>query len=175
MLVASAVVLVVAIALVAFFISRNNQQQVNTTQTEQSNTDTSQQDDTDTEDSSDEELVVATGPVAFSAIGKGILDAKDSYSYFSFENGQGTCMEQGFPTNMIYDSENIVKTEDDTYMEDYTSVDFLGNIRFDTLPLSTGSADCLFETSLDSDVANLNCSVNEVSVCTATFDLFAHE
>lgn len=113
-----------------------------------------------------------TGPVPFSKVGKGIMDATDDYDYFSFENGTGTCMAQNFPTDLVYGPGNYVNTLDGTYSEDLTMVDFLGRIRFDSLPLSTGSAACMIETSSSSDTASVSCSVDEVEVCTATFDVF---
>lgn len=165
----SIVFLVIIVAIVigaVFIIHQNNVRNIESERISQINTENKPEEV--------EELVVEEGPISFSKIGIGIMDAKEKYSYFSFENGSGTCMEQGFPTNMIYTSENIVKTADNTYIEDYTSVDFMGYISFDSVPLSTGSASCLFETSLDSDIAKVDCRVDEVSVCTATFDLFGH-
>lgn len=171
-LVIISVLVIVAIAAGAFFIiNRNNTQKVESERISQTDT----QKETPEAVVEEKEVGEEKSPIAFSKIGKGIMDAKEIYSYFSFENGAGTCMDQGFPTNMIYTSENIAKTSDDKYIEDYTAVDFLGNVRFDNLPLTTGAAACVFETSLDSDVAKLDCTVNEVSVCTATFDLFGHK
>ncbi|MDQ6985127.1 MAG: hypothetical protein Q9M91_01085 [Candidatus Dojkabacteria bacterium] len=130
--------------------------------------------DSDIDEIEEDAVVAMEGPVAFSEIGLGIMDAADVYAYFTFENGVGNCMDQGFPTDLVYDSENIVKTEDGSYSEDWTSVDFSGRIRFDALPLSTGDASCVIETSSVSDQADVTCSVEEVEVCTATFDIFGY-
>lgn len=115
-----------------------------------------------------------SGPIAFSKVGKNIMDANKEYK-FTFENGEGSCMNQNFPTDLVYGPGNVVKTEDGKYTEDMTSADFMGNVRFDEVPLSTGSASCLIKTSTQKDTADLSCSVNDKEVCTATFDLFAHK
>ncbi len=166
------VALVLLIVLVLFFTSRNNAP-VENNQEATSNTDTDSQDQVIEETATIE--VNEDGSIPFSRIGKGILDAKEDFPTFKFENGTGTCMDQGFPNDMIYSSENIVMTEDGSYSEDYTAVDFLGNIRFDGLTLSSGSAACMFETSADSDNATVSCSVDEVEVCTASFQFNAYE
>lgn len=129
---------------------------------------------TDSEETTEEEAEEPTGPIPFSQVGINIMDA-DEYSYFTFVNGGGTCMDQNFPLDMIYTSENVMKTQDGSYAEDMTAVDFMGNIRFDGLPLSTGSASCTMETSTNSDEATVTCKVDEAEVCTAMFDVFAYK
>ncbi len=115
------------------------------------------------------------GPIPFSKVGKNIMDAKDDYDHFTFENGEGTCLDQGFPTDLIYTSKNVIKTKDDSYIENWTMVDFMGVIRFDELPLLTGSASCKIETHTNQDRADLTCTVDNVEVCTASFDVFAYK
>jgi hypothetical protein len=100
------------------------------------------------------------------------MDAREDFKYFAFENGAGTCMDQGFPTDLTYGPDNYISTMDGTYGEDYTGVDFMGNISFGGLLLSTGSAYCVMSTSSDSDTSSVSCSVDDVEVCTADFDLF---
>jgi|GEM_PF-5185414 len=118
--------------------------------------------------------VTSNAPIAFSKVGKGILDAKDDYSMFTFKNGVGSCLSQGFPTDLVYDSENIAKTLDGKFMDDATtSVDFAGNIGFRGLKLTTGDANCVASTSSSSDKADVKCSVGTVEVCTVSFDFFA--
>jgi hypothetical protein len=142
------------------------------TKEESEETEEQTEESTEDSDASEEE---DTGPIPFSEVGEDIMDAKENYSKFTFENGEGTCLEQDFPLDLIYTSDNVIETEDGSYMEDWTSVDFMGNIRFDELPLSTGSASCRIETSTTSDTASVTCEVDEVEVCTAVFDLFAYE
>ncbi len=124
--------------------------------------------------SSSETAEVPKGPVPFSDVKNDIMDAKESWDFFTFETAKGTCMEQGFPTNMRYTSGNVMRTEDGTYLEDWTSVDFTGTIRFDDLPLSTGKAACVMKTISGEDFAKVTCSVDEKEVCTATFTVMAH-
>lgn len=169
-----ALVAVVALAGGGIFLATRNNQNSESSNTNNSENSTQREEDSmaQVEEVEEEEMVEETGPVPFSEIGEGILDAKENFSYFTFENGEGTCMAQGFPTDFIYDSENIAKTLDGSYADEWTAVDFLGNIRFSGLPLSTGSADCMIETSSASDMADVSCSVDEVEVCTASFEIF---
>lgn len=169
---AVAVVLVLVLAVVGAVVymgrddsSKNEDEKTS----EKENNDSTQEESTMDE----QEETVDNSPVAFSKIGKGILDATEDFSYFTFENGTGSCMDQGFPTDLVYDSENIVKAMNGAYMDDATtSVDFLGNIGFRGLPLTSGSAYCIASTSTTSDKAEVRCLVNEVEVCTASFDFF---
>jgi hypothetical protein len=157
------VVLLIAGALGYYLVTKDNTTDETTEQTEESTEDSV----TDTEEN--------TGPIPFSEVGINIMDAKEEYSKFTFVNGEGTCLDQGFPLDLIYTSENVIKTEDGSYAEDMTMVDFMGYIRFDELPLSTGSASCTIETSSSSDTADVTCEVDEEEVCTAVFDLFAYK
>jgi len=123
--------------------------------------------------------VEKTGPVPFADINTDVMDAYESYK-ISFTQGEGTCMDQGFPTNLVYGPKNnIIKTEDEKYVEDMTAVDFTGTIRFNQLPLSTGSASCVMKTVKGINTANLTCSVTEAEVekevCTSTFKLTAEK
>jgi hypothetical protein len=159
-----AIVVIGAFLIGAYFLLTNasSDEDKNTDDTEETNSKSSNEDE------------VAEGPVPFSEVNKGIMDAADDYEYFSFVNMQGTCLDQGFPANLIYDSANVVKTEDGSYVENLTAVDFLGQISFDELPLSTGSASCIIGTSAGVDNANVKCSVNGAEVCAATFEVLAH-
>lgn len=115
------------------------------------------------------------GPVPFSEVKKDIMTAKDTWDFFSFKDGKGTCLDQGFPINMIYTSANVMKTGDDAYIEDLTMVDFTGRIRFDGVKLTTGNAACEMKTITGEDAANLSCKVNDKEVCAATFKVFANK
>lgn len=115
------------------------------------------------------------GPVPFADIDMDVMDAYSTYK-ISFTQGEGTCMEQGFPVNLVYGPKNnIIKTEDEKYVEDMTAVDFTGTIRFDQVPLSTGGAACVMKTVQGINTANMTCSVEEKEVCTATFKLTAEK
>lgn len=111
--------------------------------------------------------------VPFADINTNIMDAYKTYK-ISFTQGEGTCMDQGFPTNLVYGPKNnIIKTEDEKYVEDMTAVDFTGKIRFDRLTLSTGSAACVMKTVKGINTAVVTCSVAKKEVCTASFKLTA--
>jgi hypothetical protein len=116
-----------------------------------------------------------TTAIPFSEVGVGIMTAKDDYKKFTFEEGTGTCLEMGYPKDMFYDSANVMMTEDGKYIENMTSVDFAGLIRFDDVPLNDGLAACKIQTTSKIDFANMTCSIDEVEVCTTTFKVFAHK
>jgi len=120
-----------------------------------------------------EEVVEETGPIVFADVGKGIMDAKEDFDHFTFEEWEGTCVDQEFPTNIIYTSANMIKTVDEEYVEDLTSVDFTGRIRFDEVPLTSGAAECTIKTTSGVTKAELTCSVEEEEVCTATMKVYA--
>ena len=122
---------------------------------------------------------VKAGPIAFADVGTDIMDAMDTYKIFRFTLGEGTCMEQGFPTNLVYAAPNMIKTEDEKYFENMTSVDFTGRISFNELPLSTGSAACEVKTAIGVTTAQVTCFVGEgdakKEVCTASFKLYGEK
>ncbi|MFC1616575.1 hypothetical protein ACFL21_05510, partial [Patescibacteria group bacterium] len=133
--------------------------------------DTTTDGDTVEEDAADEE---PSGPVAFSEVGSGIMDAADTYAKFTFEDGKGDCYDQGFPTDLYYDSDNVVLTEDGSYQEDMTMIDFTGRITFDEVPLTDGKAECEISTSSGVDNATFNCKIDDAEVCTGNFKVYAH-
>lgn len=122
---------------------------------------------------------VKAGPVAFADVGKDIMDAMDEYKLFRFTEGEGTCMEQGFPTNLVYAAPNMIKTEDEKYFENMTSVDFTGRISFNELPLTTGSAACEVKTATGITTAQVTCFNGEgdakKEVCKASFKLYGEK
>ena len=133
----------------------------------------------ESENKAEEIAAEKTGPVPFADINMDVMDAYAEYK-ISFTKGEGNCMDQGFPTNLVYGPKiNVIKTEDEKYVEDMTAVDFTGTIRFDQVPLSTGSAACVVKTTVGISTANLTCSVKEGEVsnevCTATFKLTAEK
>jgi hypothetical protein len=120
-----------------------------------------------------------TGPVPFAEVGDDIMDAKANYKLFRFLEGEGTCMEMGFPTNLVYAAPNMIKTEDESYVEDMTMVDFTGRISFNELPLSTGNVACEAKTNTGVTTVKVTCSSGEgdekKEVCTASFKLYAEK
>lgn len=122
---------------------------------------------------------VSTGPIAFADVGMDIMDAMDTYKIFRFTQGEGTCMEQGFPTNLVYAAPNMIKTEDEKYFENMTAVDFTGRISFNELPLSSGSAACEVKTATGVTTAQVTCYVGEgdakKEVCKASFKLYGEK
>lgn len=119
------------------------------------------------------------GPVAFADVGKNIMDAKKDYKLFRFLEGEGTCMEMGFPTDLVYAAPNMIKTEDESYVEDMTMVDFTGRISFNELPLSTGNVACEAKTTTGVTTVKVTCTSGEgeekQEVCTASFKLYAEK
>ena len=114
------------------------------------------------------------GPVAFAEVGLGLMDAADVYDLFTFEEGEGTCLDQGFPTNLTYTSDNVVKTADEEYVEDMTMIDFMGNLRFDEVPLEGGPAACKITATRGVTKVQLSCTDEaEEEVCTGTFNMIA--
>jgi uncharacterized protein (UPF0333 family) len=174
-LILGAVLILVVIVGGVFFLSNNNTETKKESQTNETVMESSEvEKDTNNVDAT-ENKDMETGPVPFSKIGKGIMDANNLYDYFSFENGKGTCMDQNFPTNIVYGPGNYMNTLDGKYGDNMTMVDFMGQIRFKNLPLSTGSASCVMKTSSKSDTATVSCSVDQAEVCTATFDVFGNK
>ncbi|MFC1810717.1 hypothetical protein ACFLZH_04410 [Patescibacteria group bacterium] len=134
-------------------------------------------DDTDTTPVVEEEPTYPEGPVAFAEVGLGLMDAADVYDLFTFEEGEGTCLDQGFPTNLTYTSDNVVKTADEEYVEDMTMIDFMGNLRFDEVPLEDGPAACKITATRGVTKVQLSCTRGEddaeEEVCTGTFKMIA--
>lgn len=123
-----------------------------------------------------------SGPVAFADVDMGLMDAGDEYSLFTFEEGAGTCLDMGFPTDLVWDSKNnVVKTKDESYVEDWTSIDFAGNLRFDEVSLGDKSVACVIKATSGVTTANLTCSeesededVEDIEVCTGTLKVYAN-
>lgn len=117
--------------------------------------------------------------VPFADIGDDIMDAKKNYSLFKFTEPEGTCMEMGFPENLVYKSTNMIMSEDEKYFDQGTSVDFTGMIRFRDVPLTDGNAKCSIKTTKGINTANLSCKITEgdkeTEVCTGSFKVIAEK
>ena len=119
------------------------------------------------------------GPIAFADVGTDIMDAMDTYKLFRFTQGEGTCMEKGFPTNLVYAAPNMIKTEDEKYFENMTAVDFTGRISFNELPLGDKLVACEVKTAIGVTTAQVTCYTGEgdakVEECTASFKLYGEK
>jgi len=124
-----------------------------------------------------------TSPVSvpFADLNMDLMSANDTKTYklYRFKEMEGSCVDQGFPTNMIYKSTNMVMTEDEKYADDWTSLDFAGNLRFKNVPLTGGPASCHLKTTKGLTTANLSCSVKEgetdKEICTGSVKLYAEK
>jgi hypothetical protein len=129
--------------------------------------------------STTEVVPATTGPVAFADVKMGIMDATKDYKLFRFLKGEGTCLEQGFPTNLVYAAPNMIKTEDEKYVEDMTMVDFTGRISFNKLPLKSGKVACSIKTVQGVTTAQLVCTTGEgdakKEVCTGSFKVYGEK
>lgn len=118
-------------------------------------------------------------PIPFAEVGNDIMDATKDYKLFRFLEGEGTCMEQGFPTNLVYASPNMIKTEDEKYVEDMTAVDFTGRISFNELPLGDTKVACDIKTIKGITTAQMTCYTGtgdeKKEQCTASFKVYAEK
>ena len=118
--------------------------------------------------------------VPFADVEKDIMSAKKEYKLFRFMEPEGTCMEMDFPENLIYKSTNRIMTEDESYFDQMTSVDFTGLIRFKAVPLANDVvANCTIKTTSGINTANLVCKTGEgeeeTEVCTGTYKVVAEK
>lgn len=114
----------------------------------------------------------------FADIQKNIMTARKEYSVFKFVDMEGSCLEMGLPTNLVYKGSNMVMTEDEKYFDQGTAVDVSGTIRFRNFPLNTGNANCSIKTTKGINTATLSCKNAEgedmeTEVCNATFKVMA--
>lgn len=118
--------------------------------------------------------------IPFAEVENDIMSAKKDYKLFRFTEPEGTCMEMDFPENLIYKSTNRIMTEDESYFDQMTSVDFTGLIRFKQVPLADDVvAHCTIKTTRGINTANLVCKTGEgeeeTEVCTGTFKVVAEK
>jgi hypothetical protein len=97
------------------------------------------------------------------------------YKLIRFSELEGTCADAGFPTNLVYKTTNMIMTEDEKFVDQWTSVDFTGRISFNNLPLNTGNASCSIKTVKSVNTAQISCSMKEgeesKEVCTGSVKL----
>ncbi len=126
-----------------------------------------------------EPVVEEVSSVPFADLQDDIMDAKENYKLFRFTEPEGTCMEMGFPENLVYKSTNMIMTEDEKYFDQGTSVDFTGMIRFRDVPLTEGKANCSIKTTTGINTANLSCKMaegdTETEICTGSFKVIAEK
>lgn len=118
--------------------------------------------------------------VAFAELEQDILSAAKEFKLFRFTEPEGTCMEMGFPENLVYMSTNRIQTEDESYFDQSTIIDFTGLIRFKGVPLNDDvNASCKIKTTRGINTANLTCSTlegeEETEVCTGSFKIVAEK
>jgi len=130
-----------------------------------------------------EELAEAfTEPLKFSvfveSVGDILMGMDRGFVEYRFDNGQGTCIDQGLPNAISYlkDPELgyfIVESADKSYRNEWVSATASNSVMFDEVPLTGGSAWCLVKVPWGSDVADGRCEINDVEVCTMTYDALA--
>ena len=122
------------------------------------------------------ETPVVPTKTPFAEVGKGIMDAKEDFKYFAFEEGTGDCLDkENFPTNLIYTKDNMIKTSDNNFGDDYTSVTAGGYINFKGIPLKSGKAACEVKALRSTGKGEVTCSIDEKPICTAIFTLFGYK
>jgi len=121
-----------------------------------------------------------TGPVPFSEIDMDIMDASDVYS-ITFAEGEGDCIDKGFPAEFMY-TDSIVKTEDESLLDDWVSVDFTGRLSLIEFDIDEVEANCSVKTTTGANKAVLTCSVDaeeegadDKELCTGTFKMTAEK
>lgn len=118
--------------------------------------------------------VVSLDPVVFSTLTKNILESKDDYKEFRFQEGTGTCITQGFSESFSYLEDAglgyfIVNTADESYKDAWVSATAANYIYIDKVPLTGGEAECYVHAPKGSDTITLNCGPEETPICDATF------
>jgi len=134
------------------------------------------------------EEAVSKGEVPFAEVGQSVMSSKfdqrtneEGYTSYDFRDGEGTCFDdEGFMDEFAYyldeDLGYFVSGGGD-YTEKFTSLDFIGHIRFSDVPLTSGPAKCNITATSGENTAELECTRSEgeevVDVCTGTFQVFA--
>lgn len=130
-----------------------------------------------TTDSTTEEVVEETPsePIAFSEVNQNILDAKETYGEFLFDQGVGTCVdEQGFADSFSYLEDEelgyfVLHTTDGEFVQNTVMATFVNYLEFDEVPLTDGEATCGFKIEFGTDEGTMTCTIDEEEVCTATY------
>jgi hypothetical protein len=118
--------------------------------------------------------------IAFADLDKGIMDVRKEFSVFRFEGMEGSCLDMGFPTNLVYKGSNMIMTEDEEYFDKGTMVDFSGKIRFKNLPLDSGNVNCVIDTTKGMNKAKFSCVLAEgedleTEVCSLSANIWAEK
>lgn len=118
-----------------------------------------------------------SGPVAYSEVDMGFLDAMDVYSEFTFESGSGDCVDQGFFSEFKFvevpEGGFVVRDADETYEDDFAVASAFGTLGFDEVPIGDQVADCVADIPYQEDISTVTCTVDDVEICTADFNLVA--
>ncbi len=131
--------------------------------------------ETNTEETNTEETEGASVP--FADLNMDLMSINDTkeYKLVRFSDLEGTCLDAGFPTNLVYKTTNMIMTEDEKYVDQWTSVDFTGRLSFSNVPLTAAPASCKILTVKGVNTAQVSCSVKEADadkeVCTGSVKL----
>jgi len=137
------------------------------------------------------ETISDTGPIPFSELNDTVMSTKESYdnldgySKYTFENGEGDCVDQGLTEFAYHMDEDlgyfIVSSDSASYREELAYLDFTGNVRFKAFTLPSDEATCNAKAVAGSDDAETECYIPETDeqekqvLCTATYKVFAHK
>ena len=122
--------------------------------------------------------VVDAGPVAFGDLGEGFTssmydetDNPDGYKNYTFKDGSGDCVDMGFPAEFIYTSDNIVKTADESYVNDWITLNHMkGSISF-SYEFDEGDATCKFDPTTSVTTVEAVCEKDDADYCTGSYQL----
>ncbi len=113
-------------------------------------------------------------PIAYSELTQNILDAQEIYKEFRFTNGTGTCVDQGFTDSFSYLEDEelgyfVLESTDKSYYESYVMATMANYLAFEEVALTDGEAKCSFKIPFGTDEGTLKCEIDEVEICTATY------
>ncbi|MDX9971076.1 MAG: hypothetical protein RBS56_04200 [Candidatus Gracilibacteria bacterium] len=128
-------------------------------------------------ETNNEETNTEPSSVAYADLNMDLMSINDTkeYKLVRFSDLDGTCLEAGFPTNLVYKTTNMIMTEDEKYVDQWTSLDFTGKLSFSNVPLTAGPASCKIATVKGVNTAQISCSVKEgeenKEICTGSVKL----
>lgn len=104
----------------------------------------------------------------------------EGYTVYKFREGSGECVNKGVykELNYIYDLNleyQVMRSEDRKYFDQYVTLDFNGNLRFDGVPVTDGALDCTMKTEVGSDTALLTCTLEGEEYCTGNYKVWAQK
>ena len=125
-----------------------------------------------------EEVEVNTEPMAFGDVGESFTttiydetDNPDGYKNFTFQEGSGDCIDKGLPAEIVYTSDNIVKTPDESYVNDWVSLNFMNGKFSFTYNFDEGDADCAYNPVKGVSTVEAVCEKDDADFCTASYQL----